>query len=85
MNASTVRLCNALWTAGNNAGQGYAAPGETVEDAVAAYEARPFHVVLHRARNTSEVSIVQTPGKLIVIGDSDGGWAVDVPASALDG
>lgn len=83
MNASTLARIDALWTAGNNAGHGFAAPGETVEDAVAAYEA-DGGIVLHRAQNTSEVSVVRKGQFLYVVGDSAGGWCVRLPATALD-
>ena len=81
MNASTVRLCNALWTAGNSAGNGFApdGPADDVNAVLDTYRADGGTIV-YRARTTSEVSIVEHDSRILAIGDANGAWAVDITA-----
>ena len=73
----------ALWTTGNNAGNGYALADEDVEEA-AEFLAGPDGV-LHTPANTDEIAIVRTEtGAIVGIGDSHGAWAVELePAPAI--
>lgn len=85
MNTTEYDRFAALWTAGNNAGNGFApvAADENVEDAVE-YLAGPDGV-LHTPENTDEIAIVRTDtGAIVGIGDSHGAWAVALePAPAI--
>lgn len=92
MNASTVRLCNALWTAGNSEGRGFApytdVPGpDTVDAAVEAFIADGW--TLEHARNLSdEIAILSnSDGEYVGVGgdaQGNGAWAVNIAEYAIE-
>lgn len=69
-----------LWTAGNNAGEGYAPDQETVAEAVAALEADGYRVI-RRSRTDDEIAVLRRDDEVIGIGDANGAWAVDLVAA----
>jgi len=89
MTTITMTKACELYRAGNNAGRGFAPPGDdgTIDDAVEAYVNRGGEVVLER-RTSDDVAVVSSPWSdsvLIAIGgDAAGGnaWAVELPADA---
>jgi hypothetical protein len=75
----------ALWTAGNNAGRGFAPDADSLDEAVKAL-AENGGEVLHTPANTAELAIVRTAkGDIVGIGGDahgKGAWAVTlVPAT----
>ena len=80
MSPITMTQARTLYTAGNNAGSGYAPDGATVDAAVEAMIADGGELVLDRG-NSDEVAVVRSAGKLVAIGGDAMGrnaWAVTI-------
>jgi len=80
MNASDLRIVAALYRHGNNLGNGYSLPGETVDEAAAALVADGGNL-LHTAGNSDELTVVAMTDRIVAIGGDamgNGAWAVDV-------
>lgn len=80
MNASDLRIVAALYRHGNNLGNGYAPPGQTVENAAAALVADGGNL-LHTAGSSDELTVVALDDRIVAIGGDamgNGAWAVDV-------
>lgn len=80
MNASTLRLIAALYRHGNDLGNGYSLPGETVDEAAAALVADGGNL-LCTASNSDELTVVALDDRIVAIGGDalgNGAWAVDV-------
>ena len=81
MNASTLRICNALWTAGNNAGKGYdpdperRAYGHVTNDLGEVLGAE----LVRGAEHDDDIAVYRChDGSVVLVGDSSGPWAVRV-------
>lgn len=80
MNASALRIVAALYRHGRNLGNGYSPSGETIEEAAAALVADGGNL-LYTASNTSDLTVVAMPDRIVAIGGDamgNGAWAVDV-------
>lgn len=80
MNASALRIVAALYRHGRNLGNGYSPSGETIEEAAAALVADGGNL-LYTTSNTSDLTVVAMPDRIVAIGGDamgNGAWAVDV-------
>ncbi len=79
----TQAEAHTLYTEGNNAGRGYApytdVPGaDTMESAVAAFEADGWEVVIDRNSDAEVIVLRNGDGELVALGDANGPWAVEI-------
>lgn len=85
MTTITMTEARALYTAGNNAGSGYAPDAEEIDAAVEALVADGGTLVLER-QTSDDVAVVAVDGKLVAIGGDAMGrnaWAVTIQTQAV--